>query len=95
MKRGDVIGMYMPETFLIPYDVDQESDRPPMFMIPVIRPEMGETLKMNTWQAQAGMGGRRQYSLNCTVLPGVCVCCVCVVCVHVFHTSMPCKELQI
>lgn len=70
VQRGDVIGMYMPESFIIPYDVNQESDQSPMFMIPVTKPEIGESLRMNTWEAQAGMGGMRQYSLNATVVPG-------------------------
>ena len=66
VKRGDMVGFHIIDTAVIPYDIDEEVNQSPYFLIPKTKPGVGSVLKMAT-HTQNGMC---KYSLNATVEPG-------------------------
>ena len=76
VKVGDVVGFYAPGESLVPYDVVGDGDGDgdgggggggqPFFLLPRKLPAVGETMVMEMLEN----AGRRDYSLNVTVVPG-------------------------
>ena len=66
VKAGDMVGIYTPESPIIPFDVDDDVNQSPFYMVMTSTPEVNQTYKMDT----RGQSGTRKYSLNATIVSG-------------------------
>ncbi len=66
VKKGDLIGFHSLGEPILPYDISEDTNQPPYYLLPKMRPDVGDILKMEAL-AQQGM---RKYSLSALVISG-------------------------